>query len=129
MRPFFDREIDAEPSHQLKRRMKVFNTKLSGARTVMTENIFASLKICWPILTNMRHHIPKAVMAIRVTCILEDIAHDRGVDAPPEAENVVYPADAGDLFDGGGFGPRGHGPNHKLDRGKAKRMDLLYAML
>ena len=53
---------------------RLFNVRLSGAWTMMTENVFGIWKQCFPVLTNMRFHHEKAMKAVVVTAILHNFA-------------------------------------------------------
>ena len=53
---------------------RLFNIRLSGARTVMTENIYGIWKRRFPVLTNLRFHHGKAMKAVVVTAILHNFA-------------------------------------------------------
>ena len=55
------------------RRKRLFNKRLSGARTVMSECIFGVLKRRWPILTAMRNHFVLAQKITVATAILFNI--------------------------------------------------------
>ena len=59
-----------------------FNTKLCGAHTVVTKNIYGTWKRHFPILKNMRHHMPLALKCIKVCAILENIFRDWGEQDP-----------------------------------------------
>ena len=69
-------EINNEENADTRRRKIQFNGCLSGARTVMSENLYGTLKRRWPILKNMHHHMRLAQKAIKVCYILENICRD-----------------------------------------------------
>ena len=58
-------------------RQQLFNIRLSGARTVMTENIYGIWKRRFPMLTNMRFHHKKAMKCILATAVLHNFALDQ----------------------------------------------------
>ena len=72
-KPFSEAEINSEINPACRHQKLLFNICLLGAHTVLSENIFATLKQRWPILKNMRHHMKMAPKAIKVACILENI--------------------------------------------------------
>ena len=51
-----------------------FNGKLSGLRTVMTENVYGRLKARFPILREMRHHLVYSQRIVVACSILHNIA-------------------------------------------------------
>ena len=53
---------------------RLFNIWLSGACTVMTENICGIWKRCFPVLTNLHLHHGKVMKAVVVTAILHNFA-------------------------------------------------------
>jgi hypothetical protein len=54
--------------------MRLFNGRLSGLRTVMSENVFALLKHRFPVLRNIRGHLPSAKIVVLATAVLHNIA-------------------------------------------------------
>ena len=50
MKPFSEQEINAAAPELLKRKMKYFNKRLSGAQTEMTKNVYRKMKGRWQIL-------------------------------------------------------------------------------
>ena len=97
MKPFSTEELAAEGNELQRRKMKYFNKKLSGARTVMTENVFALLKRRWQILKNMTLHVPRAVKAIKACAILHNICVDWKDEIPEENDQRPDAEDAGDI--------------------------------
>ena len=67
MKPYSTQEAGAD------RRKRLFNQRLSGARTMMSECIFGALKRRWPILTGMRNHFVISQKIILATAILFNI--------------------------------------------------------
>lgn len=55
-------------------RQKVFNYRLSGLRTFMSENVFGQWKRRFPVLDNMRMHHPNAMKAVIATAVLHNMA-------------------------------------------------------
>jgi hypothetical protein len=76
MTPYCTAEALANP------RRRLFNRRLSGLRTVCTENIFAILKCRWPCLTQLRCKHRRALKIIVAIAILHNIAI-RWNDAEP----------------------------------------------
>ena len=77
------------------KRQRLFNIRLSGARTVMTENIFGIWKRRFPVLTNMRFHHEKAMKVVVATAVLHNFAiEERDLDVDEFAElpreRIVY---------------------------------------
>jgi hypothetical protein len=54
--------------------MRLFNARLSGLRTVMSENIFGIWKNRFPVLRMLRTHFPTSKDIILATAILHNIA-------------------------------------------------------
>ena len=52
-KPFSERELNNEVDQARRRQKILFNRRLCGARTVMSENIYATLKHRWPVLKNI----------------------------------------------------------------------------
>ena len=77
-------------------RKRTFNRRLSGLRTVMSENIYGVLKRRFPILRNMRMHLEMSQKIIVATGILFNIGRLWG-DDEPEADNVEDDNDAQDV--------------------------------
>ena len=67
-------------------RKRLFNKRLSSARTVMTENIFGMWKQRFPILRDLRCHLTLSQKIIVATAILENMAREWG-EEPIEDEN------------------------------------------
>ena len=78
VKPYSAAEVNGNP------RRRTFNRKLSGLRTVMTEDIFGRWKKRFPILRNLRCHLELSQKIIVTTAILENIAHAWNVDQPDE---------------------------------------------
>ena len=78
VKPYSAAEVQGDP------RRKTFNRKLSGLRTVMTEDIFGRWKKRFPILRNLRCHLELSQKIIVTTAILENIAHAWNVDQPDD---------------------------------------------
>ena len=79
VKPYSAAEVLEDP-----RRRRTFNRKLSGLRTIMTEDIFGRWKKRFPILRNLRCHLELSQKIIVTTAILENIAHAWNVDQPDE---------------------------------------------
>ena len=79
VKPYSALEVQEDP-----RRRKAFNRKLSGLRTLMTEDIFGRWKRRFPILRNLRCHLELSQKIIVTTAILENIAHAWNVDEPDD---------------------------------------------
>ena len=79
------------------RRKRLFNKRLSGLRTVMSENVFGIWKRRFPILRNMRTHLELTQKIIVATAILENIAIKLGEEVPngEDDEQEEDDADAG----------------------------------
>ena len=75
----------------------------------------------------MRHHLDRAMKAIRVCCILENICRDWSEELPPNDEHVPDAPDAGNQGGAGGGGG-GAGEAAHLQRGKAMRISLMNEM-
>ena len=77
VKPYSAPEVNENPR-------RTFNRKLSGLRTVMTEDIFGHWKKRFPILRNLRCHLELSQKIIVTTAILENIAHAWNVDQPDD---------------------------------------------
>jgi hypothetical protein len=55
-------------------REKLFNMRLSGLRTWMTENVYGQWKARFPVLRNMRFHHDRAMSVVMATAILHNMA-------------------------------------------------------
>ena len=77
VKPYSAAEVNENPR-------RTFNRKLSGLRTVMTEDIFGRWKKRFPILRNLRCHLELSQKIIVTTAILENIAHAWNVDQPDD---------------------------------------------
>ena len=60
IKTFPEAEIKSEVNTARHHRKLLFNICLYGEHTVMSENIFATLKWRYPFLKNMRHHMKLA---------------------------------------------------------------------
>jgi hypothetical protein len=58
--------------------MRLFNARLSGLRTVMSENVFGIWKKRFPVLRMLRTHYPTSKDVILATAILHNIAMKLG---------------------------------------------------
>jgi hypothetical protein len=83
MKPYINREAQED---QLAR---LFNARLSGLRTVMSENVFARWKNTSPILRMLRSHYGNAKIIVIATAILHNIAIKFGEVEPEEDEEVL----------------------------------------
>ena len=77
VKPYSAPEVNENPR-------RTFNRKLSGLRTVMTEDIFGRWKKRFPILRNLQCHLELSQKIIVTTAILENIAHAWNVDQPDD---------------------------------------------
>jgi hypothetical protein len=68
MKPFSNAEAANDNDKRL------FNQRLSGLRTVMTENVYGVLKRRFPCLREMRNHLPTAKKIIVATAVLHNLA-------------------------------------------------------
>lgn len=75
------------------RRKKLFNARLCGLRTIMTENIFGIWKRRFPILKNMRCHYENAKKIIIATAVLHNIGILLSDDWDDDDEEDHEPAD------------------------------------
>ena len=57
---------------------RLFNVQLSGACTVMTENVYSIWKRHFPVLTNLRFHHDKAMKTVVVMAILHNFSISLG---------------------------------------------------
>ena len=83
MKPYSNRETQDDDMARL------FNTRLSALRTVMSENVFARWKGTFPILRKMRAHYDRAKIIIIATAILHNIAILFGEVEPEEDDQVL----------------------------------------
>ena len=67
---------------------RLFNVRLSGARTVMTENIYGIWKRRFPVLTNLRFNHGKAMKAVVVPAILHNFAIKMGDEDVTDFEEL-----------------------------------------
>ena len=68
------------------RRKRLFNIRLSGLRTVMTENVYGIWKQRFPCLRNLRCHYQNTKDTIIATAILHNLAILWGDRLPPDDE-------------------------------------------
>ena len=83
----------------MKRKLRYFNKRLSGARTEMTENIYGKLKRRWQILKHMTLHLPRAFKAIKACAILHNMCIDWKEEIPQDDMNQPDRPDAGDVVE------------------------------
>jgi hypothetical protein len=81
MKPFSNQEAAANASKRL------FNRRLCGLRTVMSENVYGIWKQRFPCLRHMRAHVRLAKKMIIATAILHNISILWGDDDPPPADD------------------------------------------
>lgn len=82
MKPYSIAEAGADAS---KRR---FNSKLSGLRTEMTENVFGRLKQRFPILRELRYNLQYAQRTTLACCVLHNIAVFLEDEVPAEVDSA-----------------------------------------
>ena len=68
------------------RRKRIFNSKLSGLRTVMSENLFGIWKRRFPILKGLRTHFELSQKIVVATAILFNFGRMMN-DEPPENDD------------------------------------------
>jgi hypothetical protein len=78
MKPFSNGEAGGDDAKRL------FNQRLSGLRTAMTENVYGELKKRFPCLRDMRNHLPTAKKIIVATAILHNLSKLWNDEVPPE---------------------------------------------
>jgi len=83
MKPYSNRKTQDDDMARL------FNTRLSALRTVMSENVFSRWKGTFPILRKMRAHYDHAKIIIIATAILHNIAILFGEVEPEEDDQVL----------------------------------------
>ena len=91
IKPYSTREVGGDV------RKRTFNRRLSGLRTVMSENIYGVLKRRFPILRNMRTHLVASQKIIIATGILFNIGRQLG-DEEPEADDEEDNDDTEDVI-------------------------------
>ena len=126
MKPFSQQEINAA-SDLLKRKMKYFNKRLSGACIEMTNNVYRKMKRKWQILKNMTLHVQCALKAIKACATLHNICIDWNEEIPED--DVQWPdgPDAGDIVEQRTL--RNDSDHARKMRGRAKRMRLMNEMI
>ena len=72
------------------RQQRLFNARLSGARTVMTENVYGIWKKRFPVMTNLRFHHAKAMKAVLATAILHNYAISRNDTDVEDFEELPF---------------------------------------
>ena len=77
-------------------RKRLFNKRISGLRTVMSENIYGVLKRRWPILKSMRTDLVLSQKIVIATCILFNIARWWNDDGPDFDEDTDSDSDDDD---------------------------------
>jgi hypothetical protein len=112
------------------KRKRIFNKKLSGLRTVMSENIFAVWKRRFPVIKSLRSDFLTSQIIIVATAILfnmgrmwsdEDPEDEEEVDGDDPDERDKEPA-------GAGFVVEDSHPSSVRIRGQAERQRLLENM-
>ena len=124
---FPEAEIKSEINTPRRHCKLLFNICLYGEHTVMSENIFATLKWRQPFLTNMRHHIKLAQKVIKVACVWENICHEQKEDLPEDDED--NDDNNRDKRDNSENNDRVYDRENQLLRGKAKRLELMDQMV
>ena len=71
--PFREPEINRAPTQEEKDRMRLFNGKMSGARTELTECMFGRLVKMFPILNQLRYYMEDNQVMIMVCLILYNL--------------------------------------------------------
>ena len=97
MKPFTDNESANDP------RKRLFNRRLSGLRTVMSENVFGRWVRRFPIIKDLRTFLTQSQKTILATAILQNIAVHWDEDDVGVPDDGVH----GDGDDGGGGGDEG----------------------
>jgi len=136
--PISDVVIKPYPStEEGDRRKKIFNTRLSRVRTIMTENIYGVLKKRFPWLKNMRSHYQSSKDTIHCVFALHNLAQQWQEPIPPGADGAVDdvpPVDdqqeEEDQDNGDEWVIREDnvGPNIIRQRGQEKRDQMMRAM-
>ena len=111
------------------RRKRLFNKRLSGLRTAMSENIFGRWCRRFPIIKDLRTHLPQSQKTVLATAILQNIAvqwNEEQVGNDDEEGGGVGDGD-GDGVNGGGDGG-GDGVNVALIAGQTLRQLLMDQM-
>jgi hypothetical protein len=85
MKPFSTAEAAVDETKRL------FNQRLSGLRTVMTENVYGVWKRRFPCLREMRNHLPTAKKIIVATAILHNLSIFWNDEVPLEPEVGLQP--------------------------------------
>ena len=89
MKPFLTQQARNDPQKRL------FNIRLSGLRTEMSEHIFGMWKRQFPILKRMGYHFNRCQQVVLCTAILHNICIDWGKkDLPDDGEDGPVPPDA-----------------------------------
>lgn len=106
------------------RRKRIFNTRLSGLRTVMSENIFAVWKRRFPVIKSLRSDFLTSQKIIVATAILFNIGRMWSDDDPEDDMNVGLD-DIEEESGGAGFIVEDSHPSTVRIRGQAERQRLL----
>lgn len=106
------------------RRKRIFNTRLSGLRTVMSENIFAVWKRRFPVIKSLRSDFLTSQKIIVATAILFNIGRMWSDDDPEDDVNVGLD-DIEEESGGAGFIVEDSHPSTVRIRGQAERQRLL----
>ena len=82
MKPYSTAEAGRE------RRKRLFNKRLSGLRTVMSENLYGVWKRRFPVLKSLRTHFELSQKIVVATGVLFNIGRFWGDDTPEEGEEA-----------------------------------------
>ncbi len=85
IKPYPNGDAAQDPS------VRLFNSRLSGLRTVMSENVFARLKQQFPVLRNMRAHLPSSKVIILAVAILHNVSVRHREVQPEDDEDILEP--------------------------------------
>jgi hypothetical protein len=85
MKPYSNGDAAQDPS------IRLFNSRLSGLRTVMSENVFARLKQQFPVLINMQAHLPSSKFIILAVAILHNVSGRLREVQPEDDEEILEP--------------------------------------
>jgi hypothetical protein len=118
VKPFTQNESANDP------RKRLFNRRLSGLRTVMTENIFGRWVKRFPIIKDLRTFLTQSQKTILATAILQNIAVHWDEDDVDVADDA--PHDDGD--DGGGEDEGDEGRINVRTEGQMLRETLMVNM-
>ena len=114
------------------KRKRIFNRKLSGLRTVMSENIFAVWKRRFPVIKSLRSDFLTSQKIIVATAILFNMGRMWSDDDPEDDQEDEVDGDEPNERDqepaGGGFVVEDSHPSSVRIRGQAERQRLLENM-